>query len=143
MAAAVGVGRQVAVAHDDDGRELGRQAFQQRSQTLVLGFRAGVAGCPEGIEAAFISDADGVLVVVLAVCPHLPQWTPLVDLAVAGDIVVIADICPPSFQVVGLALTKRIRLRRARGAAMHHDQCNSSHNSKFKKRTRIFLFISN
>ena len=58
---------------------------------------------------------------VLAVGTDLPEGTPLMDLAVAGDVVVVADVLPTSLQVVGLALTERVGLRRACGAAVQDD----------------------
>ena len=126
-AVAVDVGREVAVAHDDGGGELACEALQEGTHTLALGLGAGVTGLARGIEAAFVADADTVLVVVLAVGSDLPQRTPFMDLAVAGDVVVVADVFPPSLQVVGLALPEGVALRGLRGAAVQNDEINGAH----------------
>ena len=71
MAVAVKVGGEVAVAHDDGVGELVVEFLKQCAQTGSLGLGARVAGLSFGIQSAFIADADGVSVVVLAVCSHL------------------------------------------------------------------------
>lgn len=126
-AVAVQVGREVAVAHDDGGGELACEALQEGTHALALGFGAGVTGLAHGIEAAFVADADAVLVVVLAVGPYLPQGASFVDLTVAGDVIVVADIFPPSLQVVGLALAEGVALCGLRGAAVQDDEGNGAH----------------
>ena len=117
--------------HDDGGGKLACEAFQEGSHALALGLGAGVTGFARGIEAAFVADADAVLVVVLAVGPDLPQRTPFVDLAVAGDVVVVADVFPTSLQVVGLALAEGVALRGLRGAAVQENKGNCSHNGQW------------
>ena len=126
-AVAVGVGREVAVAHDDGGGVLLRQSLQQGAHAVALRLGACVTGVAGGVETAFVADADGVLVVVLAVGSDLPEGTPLMHLAVAGDVVVVADVLPPPLQVVGLALTEGVTLRGARGAAVQDDKGDGSH----------------
>ena len=127
MAVAVQVGREVTVAHDDGGGVEACEALQEGTHALALRLGAGVTGFARGIEAAFVADADAVLVVVLAVGSYLPQRPPFVDLTVAGDVVVVADIFPPSLQVVGLALVERVALRGLRGAAVQDDEGNGTH----------------
>lgn len=48
-------------------------------------------------------------------------------LAVAGDVIVVADIRETSSQVVSLALVEGIFLRRPRCAAVQHYQCYGTH----------------
>ena len=115
------------MAHDDGRGELACEALQEGSHALALGLGAGVTGLARGIEAAFVADADAVLVVVLAVGPDLPQRTPFVDLAVAGDVVVVADVFPTSLQVVGLALAEGVALRGLRRAAVQENEGNGTH----------------
>lgn len=64
---------------------------------------------------------------LLAMGSNLPDRTALMDLTVAGDVVVVADVFPPSLEVVGLALTEGVALRRARGTAVQNDEINGAH----------------
>ena len=113
---------------EDDGRgELVVETGEEGSQGLTLGRGAGVAGMACRIQTAFVADADGVLVVVLAVGSDLLEGTAFMDLTVTGDIVVIADVFPAASQMVGLALTEGILTRGARGAAVQHDEGDGSH----------------
>jgi len=121
MAVAVGVGREVAVPHDDGGGELTCETLQQGTHAVALSLGAGVAGVACGIETALIAYTDAVLVVVLAVGAHLPERPALVNLSVAGDVVMVADVLPPLLQVVGLALPEGVTLRGARGTAVQDD----------------------
>lgn len=94
---------------------------QQGSHALTLSLGARVAGIACSVQAALIADADGVLVMVFAVGADLPQRTPFMHLTVARDIIMVADVLPPSLQVVGLALTEGVFPRRLRGAAVQDD----------------------
>ena len=58
---------------------------------MLLGVGAGVGRDAVGIEAALVADAYGVGVVVLGVSSYHRLGSAGVDLAVAGDIVVVAD----------------------------------------------------
>lgn len=128
-AIAIEVGGEVAVSHDDGGRELSGEALEEGAHALALGFGAGVAGIAGSIETAFIADADGVLVVAFAVGAYLPEGTALVDLTVAGDVVMIADVFPTALEVVGFALVEGVALRGLRAAAVQDDEGYCSHCS--------------
>ena len=52
------------------------------------------------------------------------------ELPVAGDVVVVADVFPASAAVIGLALGEAVALGCFCGAAMQHNQCYCSHGSK-------------
>lgn len=95
-----------------------------------MGFRAGVTGVAGSIEASFIADADGVLVVALAMGAYLPEGTALVDLTVAGDVVMIADVFPAAPEVVGFALVEGVALRGLRAAAVQDDKGYCSHGEE-------------
>lgn len=127
MAVAVEVGREVAVAHDDGVGELVVEFLKQCAQTGSLGLGARVVGLAVGVQTSFVADADGVSVVVLAVGTDLTEGTAVVDLTVAGDVIMIADIFPASAEVVGLALGETVVLGCFCGAAMQHNQCYCSH----------------
>ena len=94
---------------------------------------ASVSGISVVVYSSLIADADAVTVVVFAVGPDLPQRTPFVDLAVAGDVVVVADVFPPSLQVVGLALPEGVALRGLRRAAVQENKGNCSHWLRVQK----------
>ena len=88
------------MAHDDGGGKLFGEALQKGAHTVALRLGARVAGVAGSIETALIADADGVLVVVLAVGADLPQGATFVHLAVACDVVMVADVLPTSLEVV-------------------------------------------
>ena len=67
------------------------EAPKERCHAALLGVGAGVGGEAAGVEAALVADADGVGVVVLGVGSYHRLGTTGVDLAVAGDVVVVAD----------------------------------------------------
>ena len=71
-AVAVQVGREVAVTHDDGAGELVVEASEKGAHALTLGSGARVAGIAGRIQSTLVADADGVLVVALAVGTHLP-----------------------------------------------------------------------
>ena len=118
---AIDVGGEIAMAHDDGTGELGGEALQEMAQALALGTGTGVTGLAGSVETTLVADADGVLVVVLAVGSDLGEGTTFMDLPVAGDVVVVADVFPTSLEVVGTTALKGIVLRDTRGAAMQHD----------------------
>lgn len=115
------------MAHDDGAGELSGETLEEGAQALALGFRAGVTGLTGSIETAFVTDADAVVVVILAVGTDLLQRTSLVNMSVPGDVIMIADILEASLQVVGPTALKTIVLRDARGAAVQNDEGNASH----------------
>lgn len=129
-AIAIEVGGEVAVSHDDGGGELSGEALEEGAHALALGFGAGVAGVAGSIEASFIADADGVLVMALAVGTYLPEGTARVDLTVAGDVVMIADVFPTALEVVGFALVEGVALRGLRAAAVQDDEGYCSHGEE-------------
>ena len=128
VSVAIQVGREVAVPHDDGRGELLVESCQQGPHGCALCAGAGVAGIAAGIEASFVADADAVLVVVLAVGSHLFQWAPVVDHAVAGDVVVLSDVLPPSPEVVCPAPLHAVPRRCLRAAAVQHYQCYCPHD---------------
>ena len=118
---AIGIRRQITVAHDDGRRKLIMKPLQQRPHGFTLRPGSGVARLAEGVEATLVADADRVFVVALAVSTLLPQWPALMHLAVARNVVVVSDILPPPLEVVFFAPTERVVLCRPRPAAMQHD----------------------
>ena len=70
------------------------QAPEEVEQGVLLGWRPGVVGLTVGIETAFVTDADGVGVIALGMDPRYIFGTGLVELAVLGDVIMVADTRP-------------------------------------------------
>ena len=86
--------RKVAVAEDLRAGVIVLQAPEKVEQGVLLGWRPGVVGLTVGIETAFVTDADGVGVIALGMDPGYIFGTGLVELAVLGDVVMVADTRP-------------------------------------------------
>ena len=78
--------------HDERLREHPLQLAHERQKARLLFQRARVLGTPPAVQSALVADAYAVAVVVAAVRPHLFQRSSAVDVAVAGDVEVIADV---------------------------------------------------
>ena len=70
------------------------QRGEQRLEGQLLGRGTGVGGTALLVEAALVADADGVGVVVAGVGTDHLFGTAEVQLAVAGDVVVVAAALP-------------------------------------------------
>ena len=103
------------------------QPLQKCPQGFTLRLGPSVTGIAQGIEATLVADADAVFVVALAVSTLLPQRPALMHLAVARDVVVVADVLPTASAVILPALPERVLLCRPRAAAVQHNQCYCSH----------------
>ena len=68
------------------------QLSQQCQQRSLLFQRAGIGRTTCGIQSPFIADADGVAVVMEAMCTDFLQRATAVNLAVTGDVEMIPDI---------------------------------------------------
>ena len=75
------------------------QFFQQDEQFLFLGWRACIGRLTACIQAAFVADAYGVVVVPLAVGTHLTLSPTQLHRAVAADHVVVANATPAHLAV--------------------------------------------
>ena len=71
------------------------------SQHCFLLRGAGVGWLTAGVKASLVADADGVVVVVLAMGSYLVFWTTVLDGPVASYDVVVADAFP-SFRLMPL-----------------------------------------
>ena len=114
---------------DDEGvRETLTQIGDQTVQGCPLLRGAGVFRSAADVEAALVTDADGVTVVVAAVCAYALHGTAAVDDAVARDVVMVADVTEPSvLDVVAAALLEAQALAFWRCRAMDDDECNGTH----------------
>ena len=68
------------------------QTFQQSLERFLLFRSTGIGWPVTGIQSAFVTDADGVGIVPLSMCPHLVEGTTGMNHSVARDVVVIADV---------------------------------------------------
>lgn len=104
------------------------QLSQQCQQRSLLFQRAGIGRTTCGIQSPFIADADGVAVVMEAMCTDFLQRATAVNLAVTGDVEMIPDILEPAVtDVVSPAIFKAQAHALGRGRAMNNKQCNGTH----------------
>ena len=116
------------MAEDDGVGEFAVQACEQFSQALALCLGTCVRRLTVDVQSTLIADADGMLVVVLAVSPYLTEAPPFVYDAVACHIVMVADILEASLDMVPAALFEVVALPGPCGRAMQDDHRYRSHN---------------
>jgi len=93
--------------------------LHQLRQGCLLGRRAGVCREAFAVQPPFVADADAVTVVAEAMRPLQGERPAGVGLAVACDVVVVADVAEmPAIDMVPAAILERVGLPAARGAAM-------------------------
>ena len=123
---------EVAMA-EDAGIGMGLlQATEQAQQGAFLAGRAGVGGIAVLVEAAFVTDAERVLVVAYGVGAHQLFVARLVGPSVTGDVVVVARESEP-FRVTADEGCHGKVLVRARGRTVHNDQINVPHDCTKKE----------
>ena len=83
---------QFTMTHDAGIGILGGQILEQGEHGSLLGLSPGVVGTTFLIEAAFVADANGMLVVMTDMCASNMLRAALMVLAIAGDIPVITVI---------------------------------------------------
>ena len=121
---------EVAVAEDDGLGVVLAQGAQQGDEGGFLLGGAGVPGTAFLVETALIADADGVLVVVADVGTGQVLVACLVELAVAGDVVVVAGEAEAGV-VIGYERRHGEVLRLPRRTAVNDYQIYLSHNTRF------------
>ena len=91
------------------------------------------------VQSSFVADTYRVGVVVTAVCPDLFERTATVDLSVACNVEMIADVAEsPVEDVIQSAGFRRKGFPLRRGTAMNDNQCDGPH-----KFTYNFVLLSN
>ena len=103
------------------------ELFEEFEECRTLGVGAGVGGFAVAVEAAFVADAEGVLVVVLAVGADSGLWTALFYGAVTAHNVVVADAFPASSFVPDVDLGGGARLVGSHRAAVEDEEAYCSH----------------
>lgn len=97
---------------------------EQVEQRTFLGVGTGVGRMARLVEAALITDADAPVVPSGGMCADLVDRTAAVEMAVAGDIEMIADISKsPRFMRSPQSLYREITVI-ARRAAMDYQEAN-------------------
>ena len=122
------LGIQIPVTHDKSIRKELLQLTEQRQERGFLRQGAGVFRLAAGIQTALVTDADAVAVVVLAVGAYGVQGAAAVDGAVAGQVVVVADVFEAAVTDVVRAAGFKIKVPPLRGGGtMNDEQSDASH----------------
>ena len=120
-----------AVAYDLGIGVVDLQRAEQGDEGGTLGRGSGVGSTAFLVEASLVADADGVGVVVAGMGADHLFGTTEVELAVTGDVVVVAAAVPAFGTMHLVEHLKGEVLVRAGGRAVNHNQINSTHNSFF------------
>lgn len=116
------------MTHDDGLGIVQPERENQVEQRLLLRLGARVGRSPLAVQPALIADADAVAVVVLAVGTGLLFRPSGMDVAVARDIIVVADVTEVAvLHMVAPAGLEAQALTLRRSRAVDDDQCNGSH----------------
>ena len=123
--------RQVAMAQDLGIGIIYAQAMQQFLHRHFLCQGTGVGGIAIRVESALIADTYGVGIVVAGMSPFDALRPAGIEGAVLGDVIVIADGVEAACLMTGFQLLHSEVLVHSRGAAMHHNQIDVSHDIRF------------
>ena len=123
--------RQVAVAQNLGIGIIQAQAMQQFLHRHFPCQGTGVGGMAVRVESALIADTYGVGVVVAGMSPCDALRPAGIEGAVLGDVIVIADGVEAAGLMTGFQLFNSEVLVHSRGAAMHHNQIDVSHDIRF------------
>ena len=123
--------RQVAMAQDLGIGIIHAQAMQQFLHRHFLCQCTSVGGMAVRVESALIADTYGVGVVVAGMSPCDALRPAGIEGAVLGDVIVIADGVEAAGLMTGFQLFNSEVLVHSRGAAMHHNQIDVSHDIRF------------
>ena len=123
--------RQVAMAQDLGIGIIHAQAMQQFLHRHFLCQCTSVGGMAVRVESALIADTYGVGVVVAGMSPCDALRPAGIEGAVLGDVIVIADGVEAACLMTGFQLFNSEVLVHSRGAAMHHNQIDVSHDIRF------------
>ena len=89
---------------------------------LEFGYRKAVRGCPNHLRNTHRWNVR----CTRGMCPHLVEGTPGMNHAVAGDVVVIADVGKATGTMVTTAVVHGVTLRGAGGTTMNHNQIDAT-----------------
>ena len=114
------------MTNDAGLRVLCLQAYEQSQQRLLLTTGAGVTGVTLSVQTSFVAYTQGVLVIALGMGTDELFVACLVDVAAAGDVVVVAR----ETEAVGMATDELLYgegLVAARRTTVNDNQIYSSH----------------
>ena len=120
-----------AVAYDLGIGVVDLQRAEQGDEGGTLGRGSGVGSTAFLVETSLVADADGVGIVVAGMGADHLFGTTEVELAVTGDVVVVATAFPAFGTMHLVEHLKGEVLVRAGGRAVNYNQINSTHNSFF------------
>ena len=118
---------QLAVSQDLGVGIVELQRAEQGDEGLALLGGAGVGRTALGVEASLVADADAVGIVVAGVGSGLLLAAALVQLAVAGDVVVVAALLPATGAVHLVEHLERDVLVGPTGRTVDDDEVDLSH----------------
>lgn len=104
------------------------QFSQQCQERCFLGQCPGIHWSALGGESAFVADANGMCVVIFAMCAHLFQGSPAVYFSVAGDVEMVTNVTESS--VADVIQTAGFEIQAPPlwgGGAVDNEECNGSH----------------
>ena len=103
------------------------QRSEQSDKGSTLGRRTSIGGTAFLVEASLVTDTDGVGIIMPGVGPDHLLRTTLMELAVTGDVVVVAAAIPAFGPVHLVEQFERYMLVRAARCTVNYNQIYSSH----------------
>ena len=104
------------------------QLAQKGQQRSLLLQRAGVGRSVFSIQPSFVTDADGVPVVIEAMRTDFFRRTATVNFTITSHVEVVADVAEAAVtDVVPAAIFKAQAHALRRGRAVNNEQCNRAH----------------
>ena len=103
------------------------QTTEQCNEGCTLGWGTGIFGSALLVEAALVADADGMGVVMAGMSTDRLFRAADVELAVTGDVVVVATAVPSFGTVHVVEHLERQMLVRPRGCTVNNNKVYSSH----------------
>ena len=80
------------------------------------------------VQSTFVTDADGVFIKATGMRPHLAEGAPRVNLSIACDVVVVADVGIAPVTMVATTVVHGVTTVGACGTTMDHNQMDRSHH---------------
>ena len=118
---------QLVVSHDACLRECCFKACKEAVQAGALLRCPRIGRAAIVVQSAFVADADGIAVEAAGMRPHLAEGAPRVDLSVACNVVVVADVGKAPVTVVATAVVHGVSTVGAGGTTMDYNQTDRSH----------------
>ena len=111
---------QLPVSHNLSIGVINLQRAEQGDKGCSLSWSAGVSRTPSVIKATFVTDTNGMGIVMLGMSTNHFFGTPDVELAITGDVVVVAAAVPSLSTMHLVEHLERQMLVRARGRTVDY-----------------------